>query len=81
MQAMSQPPQGAAATASAVGQACDSLGVQYMGGPLSSGVRGGWLYPAVSGWASGERSVNCTLMTVDASGNPTTSTGSLAHQG
>jgi Septum formation len=62
---------------SAVGSSCMSLALSYHGGPLPSGVAGGWLFIPQSSWDIGDRSVQWTIGWFDSNGNPTGGSGSL----
>jgi hypothetical protein len=81
LQGLAALPQGSAAMSSAVGTDCISTAEGYVGGPLPPAIRWGWLYLAQTSWDAGERTVNCTVLTLGSSGVPVATKGSLAHSG
>jgi hypothetical protein len=82
LQGLTQLPQGAAAMYSAVGPDCRQLVTQYLGGPLPADREAGWLTLAQSSWNAGERSVQCTVASVDGTGNALNNlTASVAQAG
>ena len=65
----------------AVGKACDAMAVAYHGGPLASPLRSGWLEIPRSSWDLGQRTANCAIGTIDASGQPLPLSGSARAGG
>ncbi len=74
--ALTQLPQGNA-LGDAVAAQCAPLAARYAGGSLPAGTRWGYLGLAQSSWNAGDRVVQCIIQTIDGTGNPTQSTGSL----
>lgn len=61
----------------AAAAACEQSALQFAGGRLPSGVTGSWLTFEASSWAAGRRVVECTAMTLDATGHMTPESGSV----
>lgn len=65
------------AWSAAAGAPCEQAAVQFAGGRLPTGFRGGWLTFEAGSWAAGRRVVECTAARYDANGHIITGSGSV----